>query len=286
MESTTASAIQSAARLIAAADGLLIAAGAGMGVDSGLPDFRGTQGFWRAYPPYARLGLDFASMANPEWFASDPPFAWGFYGHRLNLYRRTEPHAGFEILKRWSTTMRQGAFVVTSNVDGHFQRAGFDRRRIAEVHGSIHAMQCTRRCGAGIFAADVYQVDVDETTFRAGAPLPACPGCGALARPNILMFGDFDWDGSQSADQTDRLSAWLAPLSASGARLAIVECGAGRAVPTIRRFCERTAHPVHRTLVRINPREPDVPSGNVSIPLGALEALRSIDSLLGERGSA
>ena len=59
-----------------------------MGVDSGLPDFRGTQGFWRAYPLYAKLGLDFASMANPRWFTTDPAFAWGFYGHRLELYRR------------------------------------------------------------------------------------------------------------------------------------------------------------------------------------------------------
>ena len=52
-----------AAAAVRDADALLIAAGAGMGVDSGLPDFRGTHGFWRAYPLYAKLGLDFASMA-------------------------------------------------------------------------------------------------------------------------------------------------------------------------------------------------------------------------------
>jgi NAD-dependent SIR2 family protein deacetylase len=55
-----------AAEAIAAAGALLIGAGAGMGVDSGLPDFRGAQGFWRAYPPYERLGLDFESLANPH----------------------------------------------------------------------------------------------------------------------------------------------------------------------------------------------------------------------------
>ena len=52
-----------------------------MGVDSGLPDFRGDRGFWKAYPPYAKLGLHFAEMANPRWFDSDPELAWGFYGH-------------------------------------------------------------------------------------------------------------------------------------------------------------------------------------------------------------
>src|SRR5579871_3047174 len=90
--------LRQAAEAVAAAEALLIGAGAGMGVDSGLPDFRGDQGFWRAYPPYAKLRLSFMDLASPEWFARDPQLAWGFYGHRLNLYRATQPHAGFQIL--------------------------------------------------------------------------------------------------------------------------------------------------------------------------------------------
>src|SRR5229473_7093927 len=93
--------ITKAAEAIRGAQALLIAAGAGMGVDSGLPDFRGDQGFWKAYPPYQKLGLRFTALANPEWFARDPALAWGFYGHRLNLYRATLPHEGFRILQSW-----------------------------------------------------------------------------------------------------------------------------------------------------------------------------------------
>ncbi len=100
-----------------------------MGVDSGLPDFRGNQGFWRAYPPYEQLGLDFVSLANPRWFADDPALAWGFYGHRMELYRQTAPHPGFAILHRWEGRMPRGGFVFTSNVDRHFQRAGFSPER-------------------------------------------------------------------------------------------------------------------------------------------------------------
>src|SRR5689334_6464116 len=70
--------IESAAREIAAAEALLITAGAGMGVDSGLPDFRGVDGFWRAYPAFAKLGVRFEEMANPAWFGRDPSLAWGF----------------------------------------------------------------------------------------------------------------------------------------------------------------------------------------------------------------
>ncbi len=91
-------ALDRAAEAIASAEALWIGAGAGMGVDSGLPDFRGPQGFWRAYPPYERLGLDFVALANPRWFSQDPTLAWGFYGHRMTLYRQTMPHDGFAIL--------------------------------------------------------------------------------------------------------------------------------------------------------------------------------------------
>src|SRR5208282_1400536 len=98
-------------------------------------------GFWKAYPPYARLGLDFVSLANPRWFASDPELAWGFYGHRLMLYRETEPHQGFAILRRWMSRMSGRGFVYTSNVDGHFQKAGFSPDQVYEVHGSMGALR-------------------------------------------------------------------------------------------------------------------------------------------------
>ena len=78
--------IKKAKEYIESADALLVTAGAGMGVDSGLPDFRGNDGFWRAYPPIKKLGLSFSQMADPLWFKKDPHLAWAFYGHRLNLW--------------------------------------------------------------------------------------------------------------------------------------------------------------------------------------------------------
>ena len=93
---------QRAVKLIQNADALIIAAGAGMGVDSGLPDFRGNQGFWQAYPALAQARLDFAEVANPLAFIAHPRLAWGFYGHRLGLYRSTVPHRGFAILAQWA----------------------------------------------------------------------------------------------------------------------------------------------------------------------------------------
>jgi NAD-dependent SIR2 family protein deacetylase len=274
--------LERAAQALALADALLIGAGAGMGVDSGLPDFRGPQGFWRAYPPYERLGLDFQSLANPRWFADDPALAWGFYGHRMELYRRTAPHAGFAILRRWVGRMRQGGFVFTSNVDGHFQRAGFPPEQIVEIHGSFAGMQCTGYCGIGIFSGEPFQVLIDTETMRAASAPPRCPQCGALARPNILMFGDFEWDSTRTDLQMNRLTSWLESLGGKS-RLVVVECGAGQAVPTVRIACQNIARQCGGTLIRINTREPDVPPGQVSLPLAALAALEALDALSGSR---
>ena len=70
-----------AAELINQADALIIGAGAGIGVDSGLPDFRGNQGFWNAYPALAKAQLDFTEVANPRTFEKDPSLASVSYTH-------------------------------------------------------------------------------------------------------------------------------------------------------------------------------------------------------------
>ena len=251
-----------------------------MGVDSGLPDFRGDHGFWKAYPPYAKLGLRFTEMANPRWFQSDPELAWGFYGHRMMLYRDTEPHEGFTILHRWMSRMARGGFVYTSNVDGHFQRAGFSPEQVYEVHGTIGAMQCLDDCGAGIFSAESHSVVVDHSTMRAVPPLPQCPNCGGLARPNILMFGDWGWNSAHAEVQQQAIPS-RGLTSIDGAPLVVVECGAGTAVPTVRLTCQDVAGRYDATLIRINPREPEVPTGQISLPMGAFDALWAIDERIG-----
>ncbi|MDT8910982.1 Sir2 family NAD-dependent protein deacetylase [Amycolatopsis sp. PS_44_ISF1] len=259
--------LNQAAELIHGAGALLVCAGAGMGVDSGLPDFRGGEGFWRAYPPYAGLGLSFEELADPRHFAEDPELAWGFYGHRLALYRRTVPHRGFGRLREWGEAKPGGVRVFTSNVDGQFQAAGFPR--VAEAHGSIHHLQCLDGCTDEIWPASDVDVAVDEATMRARPPLPSCPHCGGPARPNILMFGDSSWVPHRSQEQLDELTAWRR----ANRDLVVVELGAGQAVPTVRRYAE-LASAANGALVRINPREPRIRHGRgVPIAAGALETL-------------
>ena len=115
--------------------------------------------------------------------------------------------------------------------------------------------------------------------MRAQEPLPACPRCGALARPNILMFNDWEWDSSETAKQESRLHSWL--QNVGSAPMVVVECGAGMAVPTVRRFCEEVADHPHRKMIRINVREPEVPENHIGLATGALDGLRAIDKYLG-----
>lgn len=274
----TERALDAAARLIESADAVLVCAGAGIGVDSGLPEFRGSEGFWRAYPPYAELGMDFTELADPVHFAKDPHLAWGFYGHRLRLYRETVPHKGFSILRHWIRTAPHGGRVFTSNVDGQFQRAGFAESEVIEAHGSIHALQCLEPCGRAVWSAEDTELIIDESTMRAHNPLPRCPNCSAVARPNILMFGDLDWIGDHYRENIAGLPEWRRELRT--ARLVTVELGAGTAVPTVRRQAELSSA-ADGALIRINPREPEVRHGRgIELPLGALEALTAINERL------
>jgi NAD-dependent SIR2 family protein deacetylase len=268
---------KAAAEIIAAAEALLVCAGAGMGVDSGLPDFRGGQGFWNAYPPYRKLGLNFYDLANPEWFTSDPALAWGFYGHRLDLYRRTVPHPGFSLLLEWGLRKPGGYFVYTSNVDGQFQKAGFNGERIVECHGSIHYLQCMGCC-SGIWPGVEILVAVNEGNMRALPPLPSCPNCGQLARPNVLMFGDWNWQPRRSHEQQYRLKRWLEKIE--GKSLVIIECGAGTAVPSVRSMSERLLSRPRTRLIRVNTHEADVPSGQLGLAGGALSVLKKIGEFI------
>ncbi len=266
-----------AKELLQNADAVLITAGAGMGVDSGLPDFRGKEGFWRAYPIAKKLGLRFEEMANPEWFKRNPKLAWAFYGHRLNLYRNTQPHEGFKKLLELGKQKNNEFFVFTSNVDGQFQKAGFPEDKIVEIHGSIHYLQCTVPCSGDIWSAKDTYVEVDMEKFEAKEPLPKCKYCGEIARPNILMFGDWYWIENRTEEQERRLEKWLNHIKFGKLKLVIIEIGAGKMVPTVRLFSERVSFQLNAPLIRINPRDYEVPTKNdVSIPTGGLEGIMNI----------
>ena len=282
-------ALVKAAEAVKKAEALIVTSGAGMGVDSGLPDFRGAQGFWKAYPLLKDKGIQLTSMSNPDWFASNPTFAWWFFGHRYNMYSTTTPHDGFQILREWGEKMKQGYFAFTSNVDGHFQKAGFDPDRVVECHGSVNFMQTY----SSDISEEIWPVpegtkyELDMETMKMVGPLPTGPpGAEAQypARPNILMFGDWFWIGDRTEAQERRFREFqMSLMKEGGIPFVVIEIGAGLAVPTVRYQSESLVGKNKGVLVRINPNEPQVPSwpkGSISLPMKGLEALQRIKAIL------
>lgn len=267
--------------LLRSCQALLIGAGAGMGVDSGLPDFRGKEGFWNTYPILKKLELRFEEMANPRWFQEDPTLAWGFYGHRLKLYQKTHPHPGYHLVKKWAEKRSLPSFVFTSNVDGHFKQTGWVNQ-LLECHGSLMQLQCLDQCGHPIWEISPVMADamvISVESLRCTSPLPSCPGCGSVARPNILMFSDFSWNSSILNQQEEQLDFWL--KKNANQHLLILEFGAGLSVPTVRSFCESVKANYECRMIRVNPRDYNVPAGAYGFPCGALRAIELLNAKLG-----
>ena len=244
-----------AAHWIGTAQAMVVAAGAGMGIDS---------------------GLQFGNMGSPEALQQRPAAAWGIYGQQLNLYRAAAPHAGFGLIRAWGQRMQQGCFVFTSNVDGHFQKAGFPSARVYECRGSIHRLQCVANCEGSIWSTADLRPQVDEAACEWRGELPTCPRCGALARPNILMTDDWRWNETRSAQQRMLLDMWLDSVQAP----LVLEIGAGRAVPTVRNFTRRMQLRGSR-LIRINLHEANIHNpGDIELALGARQALQALGTRL------
>ncbi|WP_322055389.1 SIR2 family NAD-dependent protein deacylase [Paraburkholderia bannensis] len=261
-------ALHYAAQLIAHADALIIAAGAGMSVDSGLPDFRGSRGLWTTLLPEGMYERDLHAWTQGRCFEADPAEAWRFYSEALRVCESTVPHAGHAMLLDWASRKPHGAFVYTSNVDGHFEDAGFAPGRIVECHGSIRHFQCARPCSPDIWPATL--AGARSTSVQT---LPRCRRCGALARPNFLLFSDPAWVVARTNAQRLRMETWRA-----GPRNPVViEIGAGLALPGVRMFAQSLRLP----LVRINTDAAELcGSATVALQGTALDVLQNIDTEL------
>lgn len=257
-----ARAVKHAAELVRSADAILIAAGAGMSVDSGLPAFRSYGGLWTTLMPTGIGEHQIGSLTRGDCFTRQPEQAWAFYGRALAVCQRTAPHDGYRLISQWAAKRRYGSFVYTSNVDGHFQAAGFREDRVVECHGTIHRLHCATPCSDRLW-------HTDSLTGENAPALPACPNCGGLARPNFLLFGDDAWVPTRTLGQLANLRKWI-----SGTERAIaIEIGAGQAVPSVRMFAESFGTP----LIRINLHDEHVDSDTATGIRGtALAVLQEI----------
>jgi NAD-dependent deacetylase len=154
------------------ANGVTVLTGAGVSAASGVPTFRGSEGLWRNFSP--------THLASPEAFAHDPRTVWEWYEWRREQIARCEPNAAHRVLAEWSRA-HGGWRIVTQNVDDLHLRAG--THGLVRLHGSIWELACHNGCRpqAGNWR--------DERVPLPQLP-PRCPGCGGLARPAVVWFGE------------------------------------------------------------------------------------------------
>ena len=145
----------------------IVLTGAGISVESGIPDFRSEEGLWSKYDP-----MEFGHILS---FQSDPAKVWGMLLEMDQLLTEAEPNPAHYALAHLE---EQGIVrvVVTQNVDSLHQRAG--SRRVVEYHGHNRTLTCN----------ECRQRFSRETVSLENLP-PLC-GCGGPLRPDYVFFGE------------------------------------------------------------------------------------------------
>lgn len=151
---------------------VLVITGAGVSAESGIPTFRGKDGYWR--------NLDPIKLATPEAFARDPELVWQWYRERRHRIRNAQPNAAHEAIAKLA--QRADEFLlVTQNVDDLHERAGLAKGETVQIHGDIFKTQCSR-------CSFVQEHGHDHE--HDGGTLPRCQRCDALMRPGVVWFGE------------------------------------------------------------------------------------------------
>jgi NAD-dependent protein deacetylase/lipoamidase len=175
----------------------VVLTGAGISTESGIPDFRSPAGIWAQYDPM--------EVASIDAFHTDPGRVWDFYARRLAVLDEARPNAGHRALAELEERGWVHA-VVTQNIDGLHQRAG--SRDVVEVHGSIRTSSCLA-CGEVVPLERVLEL----------LPVPACPACGRVLKPDVVMFGELLPEAA--IDRAVRLAAEAGLLLVVGSSLEV-----------------------------------------------------------------
>ena len=151
---------------------VLVLTGAGVSAESGIPTFRGKDGYWR--------NLDPTKLATPEAFAREPQLVWEWYGERRRRIRNARPNAADEAIARLAQCT-DDFLLVTQNVDDLHARAGIPARRMVQIHGDIFITRCS---------CCEFERHDHEHEHEHEHEVPKCPECNALMRPGVVWFGE------------------------------------------------------------------------------------------------
>lgn len=163
--------------------------GAGISAESGIPTFRGPEGYWRVGSKNYRP----EDMATRAAFQRMPDEVWAWYLYRRGRCRAAEPNAAHHALAGLERARGDRFLLVTQNVDGLHIRAGNSLARTYQIHGNIDFMRCSRECLPGPIELPLevpLHWDKGRLLGDAERALLRCPSCGAPTRPHVLWFDE------------------------------------------------------------------------------------------------
>jgi len=164
------SSINEVAGLIRCKGGVVALTGAGISVDSGIPDFRSPHGLWTKYDP-----MEYATI---QAFKKNPAKVWNFFLD-LEPLKNSKPNKGHEALKALED-MGFLSDVITQNIDSLHTTAG--NTKVIELHGNTRALHCIE-CFSEFCLGDFRHVAEKDLP-------PKCPSCGGLVKPAVILFGE------------------------------------------------------------------------------------------------
>jgi len=266
-----------AAKSISKAERIFLVAGSGMSTDSGLVDFRNESELKPSFPFSMTREFPRLDVNNPCWFEKEPELAWGFYMHQLHLCRQTPPHTGYGILKHWIDSRNGDGFVLTSNMDGHFQQAGFEEIQVCESRGSLRWLQSASNLDIPVWTSDKLDHRVDGFTGQIVGDLPLASD-GSIARPNLEMRDDACWNKSRYQIQSEQMQLWLQKNPDKPA--VVIEIGVETDHALMRQKCEVISRHLGCPWIRIDSSEDDDSSLAIHLVEKAVVAIAKLHFLI------
>jgi len=168
---------------------ITVLTGAGISAESGIPTFRGPEGYWnigsKVYMPQ--------EMATHAMFQMRPAEVWSWYLHRLGVCLQARPNAGHLALAEMEHGLGDRFILITQNIDNLHIVAGNSLTRTYQIHGNINYTRCSDGCTPELLPLHeaLRRQRKDRSLSAAELQLLHCPGCNAWLRPHVLWFDEF-----------------------------------------------------------------------------------------------
>ncbi len=167
---------------------IVVLTGAGISAESGIPTFRGPEGFWtvgsRNYRP--------EEMATFAMFSRNPEIVWQWYLYRIGICRNAKPNAGHAAVVTMEKKLGDRFLLITQNVDGLHLRAGNSLERTFQIHGNIETLRCSKNCSEETCSIpeSVRVKERNEAIESEEIESLKCPKCQSWLRPHVLWFDE------------------------------------------------------------------------------------------------